>query len=336
MKNSLLLAFVTILVSNAPCSGKSLAIHADVVSETGAKKSWIVIDQANGKITSVVKTDKQLPADSIKFEFDGYAYPGLIDTHNHLVWNSIKAWKPDKVYNNRFEWKDQKAPQPYWEEVAGVYDVMRNQEAAKKDKTFTNSSKYGEIRAIVGGTTMIESSYTTPDPPSILARNLTRDPYSVVNETDIAKIKPEDFEKYKKDLDSGKLNRLFLHIAEGKRDDAKSLEEYNALLNSKFKLSKVAIIHGSALGKEQFKLLAKNKMGMSWSPRSNIALYNETTAIPDAIAAGITIALSPDWTISGSNNVLEEMKFASEYAQKTWGANNPITPKKLLSSTLGS
>jgi len=39
--------------------------------------------------------------------------------------------------------------------------------------------------------------------------------------------------------------------------------------------------------------------------------------------------LSPDWTISGSDNLLGEMKFAFDYAKKTWGAANPVTPERL-------
>ncbi len=331
MKNSLILALVSILVYNNPCNAKSLAIHADIVSGKGAQKSWIVIDQSTGKITSVAKTDKKVPPDAIKFEYNGYAFPGLIDTHNHLVWNSIKTWIPDKVYNNRFEWKDQPVGTSYGDSVMVPYNEMKKEPPENRIRNFTNSSKYGEIRAIIGGTTMIESSYGTPPPPTILVRNLTRDPYSVVNETDIAKIKPPDLEQYKKDLSNGKLKRLFVHIAEGKRKDAASLAEYADLKAKGLMLPNVAIIHGSAFEKTQFTELAKKKMGMSWSPRSNIALYNETTAIPDAIAAGVTIALSPDWTISGSNNLLEELKFADDYSRKTWGEQNPVTPKRLYS-----
>jgi 5-methylthioadenosine/S-adenosylhomocysteine deaminase len=339
MKN---VCLVTLLISMALTStnialANTLAIEANIVSENGAKKSWLVIDQTNGKITSVKNDETTLPEKCQKLKFNGYAFPGLIDTHNHLNWNSIAKWKPDKVYDNRQAWKDLPAGTTYGDEVTAVYKKMS--ESTKTPAPLFTSAKYSEIRAIAGGTTMIESSYSKDDakaPPLVLARNLTFVPFRAWNDTtEVAKLKPEVLAGYKADLKVNKsdpkyLNKLFLHIAEGKNDDPVGLGEFKWLRDNDLMNSHVVVIHGGALGKKEFEEMAKNGMGLSWSPRSNIALYNETTRIPDAIKAGVTVALSPDWTISGSNNTLEEMKFAYDYARDHWKSNNPITQKRLF------
>jgi hypothetical protein len=49
---------------------------------------------------------------------------------------------------------------------------------------------------------------------------------------------------------------------------------------------------------------------MVWSPLSNLLLYGQTAKIAEAVDAGLTIALGPDWSPSGSKNLLGELKIA--------------------------
>jgi cytosine/adenosine deaminase-related metal-dependent hydrolase len=48
-----------------------------------------------------------------------------------------------------------------------------------------------------------------------------------------------------------------------------------------------------------------------WSPRSNLELYGATANIGAALDAGVEIALAPDWAVTGSSNILNELKVAS-------------------------
>jgi cytosine/adenosine deaminase-related metal-dependent hydrolase len=58
-------------------------------------------------------------------------------------------------------------------------------------------------------------------------------------------------------------------------------------------------------------------VGLIWSPRSNIELYGETADVATAKAVKttndqrLTIALAPDWSPSGSDGVLQELKYAA-------------------------
>jgi 5-methylthioadenosine/S-adenosylhomocysteine deaminase len=54
-------------------------------------------------------------------------------------------------------------------------------------------------------------------------------------------------------------------------------------------------------------------MSLTWSPASNVALYGATANIPAALDAGVTVALAPDWSMGGSQNLLDEMRFADAW-----------------------
>jgi 5-methylthioadenosine/S-adenosylhomocysteine deaminase len=65
-----------------------------------------------------------------------------------------------------------------------------------------------------------------------------------------------------------------------------------------------------ALQKKDFEVLAKAEAGMVWSPLSNLLLYGATADAARAREAGVLMALGPDWSPSGSKNLLGELKVA--------------------------
>ena len=46
----------------------------------------------------------------------------------------------------------------------------------------------------------------------------------------------------------------------------------------------------------------------------------KTANIPLALAKGINVALAPDWSIGGSQNLLDELRFADQRRQRASGA----------------
>jgi hypothetical protein len=57
-------------------------------------------------------------------------------------------------------------------------------------------------------------------------------------------------------------------------------------------------------------VLARAKAAMVWSPLSNLLLYGQTADVGKAREAGVLMALGPDWSPSGSKNLLGELKLA--------------------------
>jgi hypothetical protein len=69
-------------------------------------------------------------------------------------------------------------------------------------------------------------------------------------------------------------------------------------------------------------------MKLTWSPASNIALYGATTNIPQALDAGLLVSLAPDWSMGGSQNMLDELRFAKKYSDTNWAGR--LTAQELV------
>ena len=308
-----------------------LAISGRIVSEDGARRGWVVFNRNNGMILDICNNKKDLPPSAIRIKREGYIFPGLIDTHNHCHWNSIPLWRPGRLFNNRYEWQ---ATQEYQDEVRGPYDAIV---AAGLEN---QSLKYGEIRALIGGTTMFQGSGA--EYHGYLARNLNLDYWGAESYVaDITKVPSMLAYQAKLGLLMGAINRLFLHVAEGRRSDPRSLAEFPFLETAPIPappgwpqvgpgllVPGVVIIHGVAMTPANYQTMAEHGMYLVWSPKTNLVLYGETADVVTALDKGVTVALGPDWTISGSDNVLEELKVAHEYSAKHLGG--AITPRQLF------
>jgi hypothetical protein len=111
---------------------------------------------------------------------------------------------------------------------------------------------------------------------------------------------------------SGATTAYVVHVAEGV--DATARNEFATLASRAggcLLSPHTTIVHGTALGAAEFQTMAAHGMGLVWSPRSNDFLYQGTTHIELAVAAGVhPIALAPDWGIGGSANLLDEVRYA--------------------------
>jgi len=64
-----------------------------------------------------------------------------------------------------------------------------------------------------------------------------------------------------------------------------------------------------------------------WSPSSNLILYGDTAPIARMLELGMTVALGPDWTLSGEDHLLDEMRFAYDYGRAE--SISALTPERL-------
>jgi 5-methylthioadenosine/S-adenosylhomocysteine deaminase len=119
-------------------------------------------------------------------------------------------------------------------------------------------------------------------------------------------------------LQTHRIHSLLIHLAEGSPHDASSMMEYRILKARGLLLPGVTLIHGVALHEAQFAEMASLGVGLVWSPRSNFELYGATADVAAAKHAGVRIALAPDWSPTGSDGMLEELKYAA-----AWEASLP-------------
>lgn len=245
---------------------------------------------------------------------NGIILPGLIDLHNHVAYNFLPFWEAGEPFDNRYEWQDESA---YRDAVSVPYN------AAKDEDLEEEMNKFGEIRALVGGTTSILGAMSLAG-TQFLVRNIDqatlggdrmRTHVGSVREFGCSRGSPEceeqreKVEQLKGQLAGG--STIAFHVAEGR--DALSREEFGWLEDNGLLLPGVLVTHATALDSVQLQKMADAGMAMIWSPRSNIELYGETARVDLAHRLGVRIALAPDWSPSGSDNLLAELRYAREY-----------------------
>ena len=136
---------------------------------------------------------------------------------------------------------------------------------------------------------------------------------------------------------SGNTTAYLIHCGEGV--DAQSLAEFATLgtittPDNCLYSPHTTLVHATAFGDAQLSIMAQNEMSIGWSSRVNVFLHGggvdltKNPNIPLALAKGINVALGPDWSIGGSQNLLDEMRYADMIDNTVWG--DQITPKMLL------
>jgi len=292
---------------------RSYAISGTLVTARGVieKGTMVVTD---GRIQSI-GPNPAVPKDVPIISVDGIVFPGLIDLHNHLVWNVLPRWTLPSPVANRYEWQ---AMPEYAARLSGPEGTMIAKGAG------CDMERYAEIKALLGGATSVVGSYgPTPSAPHRndcvkgLARNL--DVFSglysdqinaepLQNEVFPLQIGWQQAQTIRDGLGSGSLRAIIFHLGEGK--DASAAREFLMFKARGFLRPGVNIVHGVALREPDFREMAANGVGLIWSPRSNMELYSKTTDVEAAKAANVTIALAPDWSPTGSSGMLDELRVA--------------------------
>ena len=268
----------------------------------------------DGLIAAVTPGDP-VPAgfqDAPRVAAGGLIYPGLIDLHNHLLYNSLPLWtEPSRTtpWESHNEWvQDDDAP-TYRTKVSAPARLL----GAAAGRALL---RYVETRALVGGTTCIQGNPRGATPPDgELVRNI--DTERLGTNEDFIRVRTIVATRLE-DLDdiviAVKLHRGFIcHAAEGTQPDLR--KEFALLDQAKLVRRELMAIHGGALTGPDFQLLADGDASLVWSPFSNLWLYGATADVGAAKAAGVRLCLGSDWAPSGTRNVLWELKVADLWNQ---------------------
>jgi hypothetical protein len=303
----------TLLANQAAYVLRGTVVTPDGVIEHG----YVAI--VNGRIASV--SEKQPDVEGATINTEGIILPGFVDIHNHLHANVIPRWNAGHFYNSRYEWRID--PQ-FVAAVSAPIDQLLPTHGC-------DMNAWGELRALIGGTT---SAMTSIRASCIrgLVRNLDfNSGFYGTTQLDLEHIInvvqmpfPTDaqgraiFVATAQFLIGNPLyEALVVHAAEG--TDAVSQEEFTFLSTNSLLNPKGVLIHGISLGLADFQAMAATGTALVWSPRSNLELYGTTANIMAALDAGVEIALAPDWAISGSSNMLDELKTAANWNREQLG-----------------
>jgi len=289
--------------------GPSYALHGTALLPQGAADAYVVVE--GEKIAAVETARANVPAGVPIIDTNGVISPGLVDLHNHVAYDFLPFWNSGKRWSNRYQWARASA---YETAVKAPYN------AVKHSGHMCEAVKYGEFRGLVGGTTSIQGSMDLTCTRS-WARNIefTNFCSDHVRQDVLAvtALTQSDADSINAQFSSGATKAFIVHLAEGIDDSSRA--EFDYLDKLGLIKPQLVAIHGTALTAAQLQRMGQAGAKLVWSPLSNLALYGQTTDIPSAVAAGITISIAPDWTPSGSANVLGELKVADRVNRERFG-----------------
>lgn len=265
---------------------------------------------ADEHIAAVQKRSAPAPAgfDGAKrVRTGGVIYPGLIDLHGHIAYNSLPLWSPPgrtEPYTSRYQWPDHKSYKPMISDPANALGALAGKAHLK----------YLETKAVIGGTTAIQGTAKTGRPyEGWLVRNIEHETFMTKKKTVYVSALPlRDDTAYEAQAQHLKDKLAFVyHLSEGTDPDL--VEEYDKIRDEHCLAPGFAGIHCTALERANYDEWAPKGGSIVWSPFSNLWLYRDTTDVLAAQAAGVRICLGADWAPSGSKNLLGELKVADHW-----------------------
>ncbi|NLT53785.1 MAG: amidohydrolase family protein [Actinomycetales bacterium] len=281
--------------------GTVVTMRPGEVVERGA----VYLDD-DGLIAAITPLDAVPPGfeDARRVTAGGIIYPGLIDLHNHLLYNSLPLWRePNRAvpWDSHNQWT--RAPS-YRSRVSAPANLL----GAAAGRALL---RYVETRAVVGGTTSVQGNPKGSVPPDgELVRNVDSERFGTTK--DFIRVRTlvvddaADLEPYLVSVGQGR--GLVYHVAEGTRPALR--EEFALLVEVGLVRRELVAIHGTALGAADLGRIAEGGASLVWSPFSNLWLYGATADVAAAKAAGVNLCLGSDWGPSGTRSVLWEVKVA--------------------------
>jgi cytosine/adenosine deaminase-related metal-dependent hydrolase len=275
----------------------------------------------DGKILDLGPTNTVLPKANNPSIFDcpnTYISPGFLNPHEHM---SHSGGVPDPklrpVYAHREQWQGKLGE--------GFYRV-RGQETKDPAHLF-----WIELRHLLAGTTTVGG----PGRVHGLVKNASarsNDSYDYPADMQIFPYGIASSEFYGLACPYGgraprqpELSPSFPtsepytpHIAEGINCTAELEGQFYLDYVSDNPGRRYSLLHGIGLSRSSLQRLDELDVTLVWSPRSNIALYNDTVDIPFAVQAGVRLGFGTDWSYSGSYNILEEFRCADRIDDNAW------------------
>lgn len=254
--------------------------NLQIVGDTGIKHIHI----KDGKIKAIVSniTDLKNIQNEEQIEFDNaVAFPGLINSHDHLDFNLFPQLG-NKIYNNYTEWgKDiHEKNKEVINEVLKVPEGLRVQ--------------WGIYKNLLNGVTTVVNH----------GKKL-----KIQNDL-ITILQPNSFHstQFEKNWKL-KLNNPFIkqpitmHIGEGTDENAK--KEIDEVIRRNIWKKKIIAVHGVAMNEKQ----AGSFNGLVWCPASNYFLLGETAKV-DKLKQTTNIVFGTDSTLTASWNMWEHFRMA--------------------------
>lgn len=292
------------------------ALHGTVVTPAEVIPDGYVV--VRGQYIAAVQDVR--PAGMPIVDAGGLILPGLVNAHDHPPYNVFPELSFGQLFPNRYAWQEH----PTYRSFRERFSALQEQGLA------CEMWKYAEVRALLAGCTTQQGAYPTNywscyAHPRVLVRNPERMNPALRTEVFPMGLAEAEREAIRRRVANGVYQSILIHLSEGV--DEASRAEFTTW-QSWGLLPASVIIHGIPYGAAEFQALKGAGASLVWSPRSNLRLYGATLDPRPALALGITVSLAPDWTLTGSYDILRELQLASAWNREH--LDDGITPQILV------
>lgn len=320
-----------------------LLLRGTVLTPTGAITGEVLV--VGNAITCVAADCSGMPMAGTVTVIDTHAVisPGLVDAHNHLTYDFLPEWVPPHMYTNRYDWADDPSYNTF---------VQPEADGGSTGAFVCPSTKWAELRCLVHGTTTVQGESPEQSCANRLVRNADHfhglGPDSM--QTTVASVRTiTDTARATlvSNFTDGSTTRFAVHMEEGFSGRSIDLEFASYAGRDTRTVSLLApaaggmpygtglFIHAVGLTVAELTEATAANAKFVWSPSSNIILYGRTTDVATLLSLGAVVGLGPDWTLSGSDEMLSEMRYAYDYGVSS--AIAALTPERIWRmSTTGS
>ena len=133
-----------------------------------------------------------------------------------------------------------------------------------------------------------------------------------------------------KEIEDHRHNLGFMtHLAEGRRDDTFTKREYALAKTFGYVKKGFKVIHAVGFSSQELKEASESEVSVIWSPLSNLLLYGQTLDLRAVKQSGLELSLGSDWSMSGSKNLIDELKIAQQTVVQQ-GVADQFTAKDLV------
>ena len=288
------------------------------------------------RILDVLRAADPLPADAagaLLVDTQALIFPGLMNIHDHIAFNTIPAWDVPALMQDVSDWTSLDAYQQY---VRYPHEIVTN---ALYYDLLPEVGKYAEVKALAAGTTAVQGSFpTSPGFTNHLARNVDLTNFGVdrVRQRSLS-VLDSTFQNTEApalvaDMDAGAVDAWLVHLGEGTAEDAPL--EFDVLRDVCLLRSETVIIHGTALTPTELDDLAAAGGKLVIAPTSNYLYYGATADVVGAIQRGIPVSLSTDWSPAGDKNLLASLKSLALINETVW--DSALTDRDIVETVTTS
>jgi hypothetical protein len=237
---------------------------------------------------------------------DSFAYAPFINSHDHLIGNWYPKAGDNNPYPNSDIWVEDMKKSDSYKERCIVWPV---------DGKFnlTNGNAYilttlGVYKNIFAGCNVVQDhiknqldEYYESFPINVLKDYRQAHTLTMGNWWG-GKTPCEEWRESENKMP------FILHLGEGVDENAKS--GFPTLVEMDLLQKNTLLIHGITLTRKQLREMASVGASVCWCPASNMFLIGKTLDLTTALEENVNVVLGTDSTLSGSNNLLEEIKLA--------------------------